>query len=332
MKTIYVVIDNLVSKEDAWETHLTSILHGYIDACNLDTEYSIIQLTDASLIKQYFETKIIKPSDKFVFPNAWTSMTTYVKHWSEIYQIPVEMIGFWTQGCYINGDSEFRPLNNRDWRKVFERASFRCLDKSFFISEYMKEQFRIYISKLVFPERLHVMPFPLDYLSMELSQYRDSYFKKDLIVFPWHKFSTIHEQIMYDWIRVFKDYQIVFAQERLPLERHQLLNQLAKAKIAFLPYNAPNIGKEIYECMLLETIPLVPNIEGLEDLVPEEFRYPVEWTDTIFNYCKFAPDITSKVRDLMENFGKYKPILKAHQEYLNEKYFDSEAVIKELFV
>lgn len=330
MKTIYVIIDNLVSKEDSWETHLASILHGYIDACNLDSEYSVVQLTDPAVIKEYFENKVIKSSDKIVFPNAWTSMTTYIKHWSEIYQIPVETIGFWTQGCYINADPEFRPLGNRDWRKVFERASFRCLDKSFFVSEYMKEQFRIYISKLVFPEKLHVIHFPLDYLSLELSKYREGYFKKNLIVFPWHKYSPLHEQIMYDWIRVFKDYQIIFAQERVPMQREQLLNQLAKAKIAFLPYDAPNIGKEVYECCLLETIPLVPDIEGMEDLVPEEFRYPVEWTDTIFNYCKFAPDLTSKIYDLIENYDKYKPILREHQQYLYEKYFDSEQAIKEI--
>ena len=128
MKKIFVIIDPLITDENSWESHLTSILLGYIESSNQESKYLVQEVTDLSLVKQYFQTGYINVNDKFVFPNAWTSMTTYVKHWSENYQIPVNMIGFWSRGCYINQDSEYRPLNNRNWRKVYERASFRCLD------------------------------------------------------------------------------------------------------------------------------------------------------------------------------------------------------------
>jgi hypothetical protein len=266
-----------------------------------------------------------------VFPNAWSSMTVYVRHWSENYQVPVKMIGFWSRGCYLNLDSEYRPLNDRNWRKVHERASFRCLDKSFFVSEFHKEQFRIYVSKFVFPERLNVMPFPLEYLVLDMSLYKDSYFKQSMVIFPWNKYSTLQEQIVYDFIRVYKDIKVIFAQERLPLTRDQLLNQVAKAKVAFLPYDSPNIGKEIYECFLLGTIPLVPDIEGLKDLVPLDFRYPPEWTANIFNYSKFAPDLTGKIKHLIENYDFYIPLIKEQQTHLFETFYDSEPIIKEIF-
>ena len=331
MKKIFVVIDPLITDENSWETHLSSMLHGYVEASNQENDYLIQQVTDLSLIKTYFQTGYITTEDKFVFPNAWSTMTIYIKHWSENYDIPVEMIGFWSRGCYINHDPEYRPMNDRNWRKVHERASFRCLDKSFFISEYHKEQFRIYVSKFVFPERLNVTAFPLDYLNMEMSAYKESYYKQNIMIFPWNKYSQLHEQIMYDFIRVYKDIKVIFAQENESLTRHQLLTQISKAKVALLPYDHPNIGKEIYECMLLGTIPLVPDIEGFEELVPHEFRYPAEWTTNIFNYSKYAPDLTSKIKNLCYEYDSYLPLLKEYQQTLYENYFDSEKIISQIF-
>ena len=330
MKRIYVIIDPLITDENSWEIHVASLLQGYVEANSLHN-YEIEEIQDLKILKSYFQTSKITSQDKFIFPNAWTSMTTYCKHWSENYHIPVEMIGFWSRGCYINHDIEYRPLNDRNWRKVYERSSFRCLNKSFFISEYHKEQFRIYVSKFVFPERLNVMPFPLEYLSLEASLIKDSFYKQNMIVFPWHKYTTLHEQIMYDFIRVFKDVKIIFAQERLPLERAQMLTQISKSKIAFLPYDAPNIGKEIYECMLVGTIPLIPDLEGFREMVPAEFRYPVEWSDSIFNYAKFAPDLTTKIQDLLINYDKYKVLLSEAGQKAYENYFDSTHIIQEIF-
>jgi hypothetical protein len=331
MIKIFVVIDDLITDENSWETHLASLLQGYVESSNIDCIVQEIRNKDLSTIKTYFQTGYIEPQDKFIFPNSWTSMTSYIRHWSENYNKPVEMIGFWSRGCYLNEDSEYRPLNDRNWRKVHERASFRCLDKSFFISEYHKEQFRIYVSKHVFPERLNVIQFPLDYLDLEMSKYTSDYFKQNMLIFPWHKYSDLHEQIMYDYIRVYKDIQIIFAQEKSPLERHQLLSQISKAKVAFLPYDSPRIGKEIYECFLLGTIPLVPDIEGLRDLVPEAFRYPPEWTENIFNYSKYAPDLTSKIKELVYHYDDYKPLIKEQREYLYVNFYDSQKIIEQIF-
>jgi hypothetical protein len=330
MKPIYIIIDNLVTVPDAWETHFASLLQGYIEAKQM-TDYEIVEVCELSIIKQKFENKEIENGTKFIFPNAWTSATTYIKHWSELNNVQIETIGLWSRGCFINEDEEFRPLGNRDWRKVFERASFRCLDKSFFISEYHKEQFRIYVSKFVFPDRLGIMPFPLDYLELEMALYKDKFYKQDMIIFPWVKYTQLQEQIMYDFIRVYSNMQIIFAQEKSPLERSQLLTQVSKAKVAFLPYSYPNIGKEIYECLLLGTIPLVPDLEAFRDLVPEEFRYPPEWTQSIFNYSRYAPDLTSKIKELTSNYSSYVPLIRTQVDYLFEKYYDSEKIIEQIF-
>jgi len=329
MKAIYVVLDPLLTKDDDWESHFTSILLGYIESKNL-TGYHIEEYTDLAVIKSKFEKKEIQPNSLFIYPNAWSPATTYVKHWSETYQIPIKSIGLWSKGCFVGADPEFRPLNDRNWRKVYERANFRCLDKSFFVTEYFKEQFRIYVSKAVFPSRLEVLPFPLDYLPLEMEMYKDNLYKQDIVIFPWHTYNTLEEQFVYDFIRVFKDIKVIFAQEHNPLTRAQLLTQISKAKVAFLPYTYPNIGKEIYECLLLNTIPLVPDIEGIRDLVPADFRYPPEWTDNILSYCQYAPNLVEKIKQLTFNYSSYKNAILEYQEYLYLEHFNSDRLFTQI--
>lgn len=332
MKRVYVVVDKFLTEEDSWETHLTSLLAGYVDSSGLK-DVIVEELTDLSTIKIYFETKYFNPSDVFVFTNSWTNMIPYIKHWSELYKTPVKMIGFWPRSCSINLDTEYRPLNDRNWRKVHERANFRCLEKSFFINEHFKEQFRIYVSKRVFPERLHVSSFPLDYLSLETSFVKDKYYKQNSIIFPWEKYGKLEENMIYDFVRVFKDksFNVIFAQEYNPMGREQLINQLSRAKVAFLPYNCPNIGKEIYECLLLETIPMVPDFEAFHNLVPEEFRYPPEWTESIFNYSAHGFELTGKLEKLVTDYNDYVEILKIKRDEITNSVFNSSQIIKEIF-
>ena len=75
----------------------------------------------------------------------------------------------------------------------------------------------------------------------------------------------------------------------------------------------------------------INGIEGLKDLVPTEFRYPVEWTNTIFNYSKFGPDLTNKIKDLIDNFSLYEPLIKNQEKHNFKNYYDSEKFIKEIF-
>jgi hypothetical protein len=331
MKKVYVVVDKFLTDEDSWETHLTSLLAGYVESKGIK-DVIVEEISELSTIKTYFEIKYIEPTDVFVFPDSWTNMIPYIKHWSEIYKIPVKMIGLWSRGCYINEDPVFRPIGDRNWRKVHERTNFRCMDKSFFINDYFKEQYRIYVSKLAFPERLHTCKFPLDYLSLELSIAKDKYYKQNSIIFPWQKYTSREEKMVYDFTRVFKGHaNVIFAQEYVPLNRLGLLNQLSRAKIAFLPYQSPNIGKEIYECLLLETIPMVPDYEAFRELVPEPFRYPPEWTESIFSYSEHGPKLTEKIKEVLHNYEEYLPMIKELRESTTEQFFDSEQIINEIF-
>jgi len=330
MKRIYVLVDTILTDEFGWELHVLPLLQGYIDSSGIE-DITVEQITSLHEIQTLYQNKLVSNKDTFICTNGWSSMIPYIKHLAEINRLSPRILTFWTNGCFNGTDETFRPLNDRNWRKVYERAHFRCSDKSFFISDYFKEQFRIYVSKYVFPVRLNVIPFPLEYMNGELSLYKERFFKTDILVFPWRNFSKMQEQIVYDFIRVFRDKQVIFAQEDAEMPRDQLLTQIARAKCVFLPYTSPTIGKEIYECLSLGAIPIVPDHEGFRDILPKEFLYPIEWTNTIFNYCSNAMHLTDKVTDLIENYGNYVGLIHETEQKMLRTRFDSTEFIQEIF-
>ena len=83
MRKIIVVTDNLIADTEQWEIHLASVLQGYVESTNLQNIH-IEQITDISILKNYFDTGQISANDTFIFTNAWSPNATYVQHWAEI--------------------------------------------------------------------------------------------------------------------------------------------------------------------------------------------------------------------------------------------------------
>jgi hypothetical protein len=329
MRNIFVITDELlITDRDSWETNTASLLCGYVEACNLD--YKIHTISNLNEIYKEF-TNNVKKNDIFLFTNAWSPIITYVKHWSELRSIKVKMLGMFHVGSYTDFDQNYTPLKDKKWRISHEHEVAKCLDKLYFISDVELGKFCTEI-KGIGTTHCKVIAFPLDYLDLELSSPKENFYKQDIVIFPWENYTLFHEQILYDFIRVFKNIKVYFAQEHQPIDRRPLLNQMAKSKLAFLPYTSSNIGKEVYECLLLETIPLVPDTGVFKTLVPDEFRYPLEWTTNIFNYSKYAENLTNKIKELIYNYDNYIKLIQQTQEYLNKKYFNSEQLMQEIFV
>jgi hypothetical protein len=329
MKNIFVIVDNLLLPDaESWETHTSSMLHGYVDVSNLS--YAIHEISDLTILKEFFYSQTVKANDVILFTNAWSPAVQYIKHWAENTLTPVKMIGLWSVGTYTSNDKEYFDVKNNHWRKLHETLNAKCLDALYFITEDEKNKFRARVTNKV-DDKLGVITFPLDYLDLELASPKENFYKQNIVIFPWAKYTVLNEQIMYDFIRVFSDIKVYFAQEHQPIERRPLLNQISKSKLAFLPYTSINLGKEIYECLLLDTIPLIPNIEGLSELVPQEFTYPAEWTSDIFNYSKYAPELIDKMKSLIYDYELYTELIAITRDSLHQKLFDSEQLMQVLF-
>ena len=56
---VWVVIDKLSIEEDGWETHLTSVIQGYVDAKYINARVEEVTEENLFKIESHFKTKYI---------------------------------------------------------------------------------------------------------------------------------------------------------------------------------------------------------------------------------------------------------------------------------
>ena len=325
--TVYVVSDlNHIIDKDSWETHVSSTILGYIEVLTQDLQdkqYNVTNVTDLYSIELLIKSNVIVSDDIFVFTNAWTTNIPQIKSWCEYYEITPKMYGFWHQ------DIVSAPDHTYPWRKSFNLSICKCLHGNFFICEEHARAFKRSISKDL--KSIQVCKFPMEYLGLEVGKLKNNFKKSDMLVFPFYNWEEYHESIFYDWKRTLKGVQPVFCNEKERLTRSHLMNQLATAKVAWLPYDMPNLGQQIYECLLVGTIPMVPDLPKLQKFVPKEFMYPAEWTTNVLKYAKHAPDLIGMIYEFTNNYEAYKELIDHQVEYLTEHYYDSEEFLEKIF-
>lgn len=341
MKRIAVVPDNIgTDSESSWQEHVSSILSGYIDASNLQNQYNVTEYQDLTELRNEILNKKFNNGDKVIFTNAWAGQVVFVRHWAETAGLKLEYIGMWNRASYLDEDLEYKTRFkrgksvNRGWRNIHEYSMHRTLTKNLFMKQSHKDKFQLEISRSSRKSernKFHCCGFPLEYLDVELSGYSDTYYKQRHIFFPYSEYSSFQERILYDMLRTLPDVQILFSRDRSAFTRHQKLSFLTKSKVAYLPYSSPNIGKEIYECTLLDTIPFVPDFKEFRDMVPSEFRYPIEWTKNIMSYSRYGAEFIKRIEDLVDNYDLYLPLLQETRSALQKNYYDSESFIKQIF-
>ena len=146
-------------------------------------------------------------------------------------------------------------------------------------------------------------------------------------------YEDFDEQILYDLKRVFVPLgiDIIIAHEEMMLNRDQYLKALASVKAVFMPFRYESIGVELYEAMLLNTIPLAVDWSIYGDMLPNELKYDPSITENIFNYCKDAPVITNKLKDYIENYDMYRSIVENQTQHITKTYYDSSEFLEKLF-
>lgn len=325
--TVYVVSDlNHIIDSNSWETNVSSTILGYIEVLSQDLQdsiYNVINITDICSIELLIKSNAISSDDIFVFTNAWSSNIPMIKSWCEYHDITPKMYGFW------HHDTVSAPGHTYPWRKAFNLAICKCLHGNFFICQDDLNAFKSSINKDL--KALQVCKFPLDYLGLELAKTKNNTGKNDMIVFPFYHWDEYHESIFYDWKRTLKGVQPVFCNEKERLTRDHLINQIAAAKVAWLPYDTPNLGQQIYECLLVGTIPLVPNLPKLEKFVPNEFMYPAEWTTNVLKYSKHAPDLIAMIYEFTNNYNSYKELIDYQIDLSTSQLYDSEQFLLKIF-
>ena len=276
-------------------------------------------------MRKEFERKKFTSYDKIIYPNAWCSMPIYVRHLFENSKTTLpKTYAFWRRGSFINADANYRPIWNRDYRKSFERALHRCIDKSFLFTDLHVNQFRHFICRpRLKPWRVIKCNFPLKDIPNDIRSELTAT-KQDLVVFPFKNPTELEDKIIYDLKRTLAPSMVHSINEVTKITREQYLYQCSSAKIMFLPLHYESIGQYIYEAYALKCIPVVPDIEYYRDFVPEEFRYNPDVTLTIYNYTLLAEQLTNKIKHLLEHYDEYVNVLEEKMNYLTEKYYSLE--------
>lgn len=324
MKNIFVLNDALLVHEHSWETHIASMLSGYIDSHYLHDSFYVHDVSLIYDIKAKFKFGQIQKGDKFIITNALSGDAMHIRHLSEHYKIPVEIIGFWSFGLYVNhviGNKKKYPK----WRITHERVIADSLTTMLFISDRDRDSF-IDIHGKQYLEKSKIIAFPLDYIPMELSQYANIK-KHDSAVIFYPNHSILHEQIILDIRRALRGYQFFHVQETD--SRQRILSRIAECKVAIFLYDMHNsINQEIYECLNLNTIPISVYSPVYERIHPDIFYFSPEWISNILNYAKHGKTLTSMIKDGIVNHEDYMPAVISHRLHLFDNYYNSEHVLQ----
>lgn len=324
MKNIFILTDRLLTPVHSWETHIASLISGYIDCHNLQNEFHIHDVSLIYDIKAKFKFNQIQQGDKFIITNAMSGDAMHIRHLSQHYEIPVEIIGFWSFGLYVNhtvGDRKKFPK----WRITHERVIADSLTTMLFISDRDRDSF-LDIHGMQYLEKSKVIQFPLDYMPLEISQY-GSIKKRDCAVILYPNHSLLHEQIILDIQRVLRGYQFYHVQETD--SRQHVLKRIAESKVAIFLYDMHNsINQEIYECLNLNTIPISVYSPVYERVHPEIFCFSPEWISNILNYAKHGKTLTSMIKDGIVNYEDYMPAIISQRVYLFDNYYNSEPLLQ----
>lgn len=328
MSTIHIIHDVILSpSKNGWERHVKLGLKQYIETliyCNIKVK----EYDDIEEVRKSFEKGQTHELEAVIFTNAWSPLITYVKHYGELYGKRLVFFGFWHTGSYNRKDITFcpHPLKLR-WRKKYETTLSQYYEKNYFISEYFRDLFRTY--NKCNDQTLEVCSFPFSYIIEEAKKVKYEY-KRNNVIFPIEKYDITHKNILADLRRNTSSYGILHPHEFNVMPEDELMKLFSQAKVAFLPYTIANVTTELFQCYVYNTIPLVPECEGLEGIIPKEFMYPREWISTMVNYTKYAHLLQERINSLILEYDKHLETLNSCKELLMNEYCNSNKVFKEI--
>lgn len=307
-KCIYVCVDNLLYNDEySWERHIPKVIQKYINTHKLNNKFVVIEFNDVQQMQYRFENELISNNDIFLFTNPLSFNVMHIKQLIDCSAFRCKMIGMWSDGVWNTNNLKYLKCKNIKPYQLHELSIVSSLDKNLFPNNISRNMFRTMYGDMMnavdMNSKLSVVKYPLNILIDILKPLHRKWYKQNRIVMPWSIQTTDMRNIYYDLERSFMTKIISLYDYDTDIQNTQILVELSKAKVAFLPYTSPNIGVEIYECLILETIPLVPySMKQIYPFIPDIFTYPDVWTKNIKKYIQTAPNLIYKLYDVIDNY------------------------------
>jgi len=360
MKTIYIFDSKTIDLKYIrnWQNNLCNILEDYIVRHNLKyqvkTYYdvnvngmSIIDntpLTFSDIIKQQaeqanifadlFYNKSVNIGDHFIFMDAWNPAIIQLKYLSVVYRIPIWVHGFWQLGSF-NKTSYISFAKTITWQKNAERSLVSAINYNYYYSDehfkMIKGLFKTLGGKNLINSELKIQKAgpPMEHVRDYVKEYQGT-MKRDMILFA-DKGTIDRTMIIFRELqRALPQYEWVCIEDKMPNEK-QYHGLLASAKYVLITDLIDSASTTAFEAIMHGAIPLAPDRLNFKEIVPEQWRYPSEWTLSYINYTEHYTTIMEYIKDRMENYNKYKVGLEDWAKHLDNNYYNVEAMKRIIF-
>ena len=345
-----------------WKTHLpqllteaghdVQIISGSQDIPSATTPGAFLNFGGTNIYKsqqveqiaRLFCSGSVSPGDHFLFTDAWHPGIINLKYMSELLGIPVITHGLWHAGSYDPQDFLGRLIGNKPWVRHAEKSFFHAFNHNYFATEF---HVKLFFDQLLHEGRPTENPWyhddwedryttgkivltgwPMEYMDSILSPYKNM-MKRDLILFPHRIAPEKQVEIFRDLATQLPQYEFVVCQDK-SLSKHEYHNLLGQSKIVFSANLQETLGISAYEGALVGAVPMVPDRLSYQEMYPEAFRYPSEWTSSWNQYLANREDLCYYIKATMDHYDNLALELAHHTKNLKEKFFSANLLLQNI--
>jgi len=286
----------------------------------------------------------VKPSDHFLFTDAWHPGIINLKYMSELLQVPVTTHGLWHAGSYDPQDFLGRLVGNKPWVRNAEKSFYHAFDHNYFATEF---HVHLFMKQLLNDGYTSENPWwsqdwqerydsgkivrtgwPMEYMDDTLTAYKNMP-KRDLILFPHRIAPEKQVDIFRDLAKHLPQYEFVVCQDQ-NLNKHEYHTLLGQAKMVFSANLQETLGISCYEGALVDAIPMVPDRLSYSEMYYDMFKYPSAWTDDFEAYDGARSALCYKIIQYMTNHDQFKYQVRKQAKDLTEQFFSADKLLENL--
>ena len=258
-------------------------------------------------LSELFTNDVIQDGDHIIFTDAWHPGIIQTKYMVELLKKNVKIHGFWHAGSYDDNDFLGRLIKDKRWSKSFERSIFYALDYNWFATQYHIELFYDNLAigyndpgLCLEPSKFFRTGWPMEYMKSMLTLYA-TLEKKNIILFPHRIAPEKQPEIFRDLAKDerLSKYEFIICQEK-QLTKHEYHILLGQSKMVFSANLQETLGISMYEGILVNSIPLVPDRLSYSEMFEEAYKYPSEWTESFESYLEHKDELIGSMLGLLE--------------------------------
>ncbi len=335
-----------------WKTHVPELLRkaghnvqvisGPTDIPSATTPGAFLNFGGTNIYKsrqveefsRLFCSGAIRPSDHFLFTDAWHPGIVNLKYMSELLGIPVKIHALWHAGSYDPQDFLGRLIGNAKWVRHAEKSFFHAINYNYFATDFHIEMFGMNLlgfdretldHTYIKDEKIIRSGWPMEYMDSTLDMYKNMP-KRDLILFPHRIAPEKQVEIFRDLKQYLPKYEFIVCQDQ-QLTKNEYHNLLGEAKLVFSANLQETLGISCYEGALVDAIPMVPDRLSYSEMYYDTFKYPSEWTESYQSYEAYRPYLCKAIIEHMDNYETRLPKLKQQALDLTKNFFSAGNLI-----